>query len=100
MTKPILDFTIAVMKLKLPEGATIGSIVVVNYHQSGAPTVEPGQWEGRIVMIDENRIVVHFVYANYWDPPEEKITINLLTGMDEYYDVPVTDIELKQPIGA
>jgi hypothetical protein len=86
------------MKLELPDGIGVGNVATFVYHDEGSSdiVIEPGKWEGRILSINGSRITVHFVYGPGYDPPLETIVINLETGMDEKYGVPVSDIEVPQ----
>jgi hypothetical protein len=85
------------MNIDLPEDAKVGSIVHVTYPQSGAPTIIPGSFDGRIIGIDGPRITVHFIYGVTEDPPEETLVLNLETGLDESYNVTITDVQLRLP---
>jgi hypothetical protein len=81
-------------KLDLPEGAEAGRILEVTYGGS-EDWVEHGTFEGKLLGIKGNRLTIHFTYENYDDPPEETLVVNLETGMDETYNVTVTDIQLR-----
>ena len=83
------------MKIDFPEGAAVGDIVMVTYPDSVLPIAQPGICEGRIVEINGNKMKVHFIYELTFDPMEEVCDLNLETGIDETYDVPITEIELK-----
>ena len=82
------------MRLEFPEGAKIGDILSVTWSPLGDGIVETGTHDGRLSGIKASRLTVHFVYG-FYDPPEETIVINLETGMDEKYHVPIIDVQLK-----
>jgi hypothetical protein len=83
------------MKLEFPEGAKVGDILLVTYdHPSCVGVVEIGTWDGRLLGIKDHRLTVHFDYG-FYDPPQETLVVNLETGMDEKYHVPISDIQLK-----
>jgi hypothetical protein len=86
------------MKLDLPEGAKVGSILDVTYGGS-EDWVEDGTFDGRLLGIKGNRLTIHFTYENY-DPPEETLVVNLETGMDEKHKAVVTDIQLRPAVGS
>jgi hypothetical protein len=85
------------MAIELPKDAEVGRIIVVNYPQSDPPNARAysGPYEGRIVAIKGPKLTVTFVYKEY-ALLEETIVLNLATGMDEEYNVPIGPIRLVE----
>ena len=90
------------MKLELPEGAKVGSIVLVTWDvaasaEVGAENLEPGPQEGRIIRIDGHRVTVYLEWPNEPDVDVREMTtvIDLETGEDDYRGGIVEAIELR-----
>ena len=92
------------MKLDLPEGAKVGSIVVVTWDVAATAkatghNLEPSPDEGRIVAIDGHMIQVHFD----WPGPEFEenhltTTINLDTAIETIFGWILESIEMRCPL--
>jgi hypothetical protein len=90
------------MKLELPEGAALRTIVLVTWDvqasaKAGAPNLEPGPQEGRIVRIDGSQVTVRFQWPNEpdLDTSDMMTTIDLGTGVDSFRGGIVKVIELR-----
>jgi hypothetical protein len=80
------------MKLDLPDGTKVGSIVKITWLP--ADNIEAGTWDGRILKIRPPVILVKVTYGPNDIPSDEQISINLDTGSDLKYQTIVTLIEL------
>ena len=89
------------LKLELPEGATVGSIVLVTWDvtasaEASAPNLEPGAQEGRIIEIEGHRVTCKFEWP---DPDIVRnpliTTIDLVTAEDSHWGGIVESIESR-----
>ena|ERR1035438_2827617 len=88
------------LKLDLPEGTKVGSIVLVSWDvaasaRKGVLGMMPGVFEGRVTGIKGNKITVHFWYGPECDPQEDIVVIDLETGLDSTEHGVVSEIILK-----
>ena len=83
------------MRLELPYGATVGSIISVTYRSSEALAVDTTKpWDGKIVAMDAPRVTVRFDYKG---KPSEYCNLNLDTGMDETWGALIEEISAGGP---
>lgn len=80
--------------LSLPEGAQEGCLLAVTWPDSESAKVVPGTYEGRLLKISGNQIIVKFVYEPDYFIKEEQIVIDLSAGLDLKYKAAVASVEL------
>jgi DNA modification methylase len=85
------------MQLQLPEGSCEGCLLAITWPESEIDKVVSGTFEGRLLKINGDQIVVKFEYEPDYFIQQEQIAIDLRSGLDFKYHAKVTGIELIGP---